>query len=77
LRAEQRADRLALELLAPAEIVQVTLAKQDGIFRSQRLHLAAQVLENTFGLPEIIANRYARVLLRDALRPTVREWLGV
>jgi hypothetical protein len=54
--AETDADRLAYELLAPAEHVMEGGAPGDR-------HAFAQRLRNVYGLPDVQATRYARLLL--------------
>ncbi len=64
---EDRADRVALALLAPPEIV---MAETDTSATSyeQRETTMARVLSENFGLPESIAIAYARALLESAGR---------
>ncbi|NVI97099.1 ImmA/IrrE family metallo-endopeptidase [Myxococcus sp. AM009] len=69
--AERRADRLALELLAPAELVRRILRstpEEDGVLR----------VASRFGLPEDKARGYARSLLRQerAQRFSIIKFLG-
>lgn len=75
LEAEDRADELALELLAPkAEVVR--LARKDA----QRLDADAihKVLTDDFGLPDTPARAHAEQLAARSRRPTsVRKWLGL
>ncbi len=81
--AEERADRLALELLAPAEDVWRAISDLPSGRGSghsyQALHRrAADLLVRRYGLPEEQAQSYAKWLLRQAgYRPGVREWLGI
>lgn len=78
LGAEDRADRLALELLAPRQVVirrlgsAVTSGRADGA-----LQAATEILMDEFGLPRSIAEQYGRSILavRRAAR-SFREWLG-
>jgi hypothetical protein len=56
--AEEEADRLAYELLAPAEVV---LARLQGAADEQR-NRAAALLHDAFGLPTAPANHYAEIL---------------
>ena len=70
-QSESRADRLALELLAPRTVV----------IRSVR-HLAEgtsedveAVLIHTFGLPAEVARGYARFFV-PRTAPSLRDWLG-
>jgi len=73
---ENRADRLALELLAPAEslcaLMQQATAPRgfDG-----RLAYVTQVLTQHYGLPGAIATSYARYVLAQLGEPTFRDWL--
>jgi hypothetical protein len=77
--AENRADRLALELLASAAEVQKCLVRpgqpasfQEGVARTRRL------LIDDFGLPTSVATAYARALCARWYRgPSVRQWLGL
>lgn len=69
--AERRADRLALEFLAPAELVRRMLRitpGEDGVLR----------VASRFGLPEDKARGYARALMRQerAQRFSIIEFLG-
>ena len=75
LRAEERADRLALELLAPRETVLAMAAGFGAVSRPEHLRLTVAALTGTFGLPRAIADRYARLLFRHRSRPSVAEWL--
>lgn len=63
--AEAEADRLAFELLAPAEDVAATLGG-----RADRVE-AARLLRETFGLPASAAEHYATALLPEAPRDPV------
>ncbi len=62
--AEDRADRLALELIAPAQAV---LARVDLTLPrySQRHAAIVQCLTATFGLPDDMADWYGRMLLQS------------
>ncbi|MDQ3775288.1 MAG: hypothetical protein M3461_13525 [Pseudomonadota bacterium] len=77
LAAEDRADRIALELLAPRQTVLERLEAK----RIRREHSAAtaatEILVEDFGLPLAIAQEYGRslVLSRRSTRG-FREWLG-
>lgn len=77
--AEHRADRLALELLAPVAEVQRRLTRGN---RPAGFHAAMQragaILRDEFGLPAGIANRYGGFLVRARYGgPSFREWLGL
>ncbi len=78
LAAEEHADRLALELLAPADEVRVRLT-QDGFpkTRDRSIQRIEQLLIGEFGLPLDIAQEYARQIIVE-IRPglTLAEWLG-
>ena len=73
---ENRADRLALELLAPAESL-CTLMRQATAPRGFDARLAhlTQILTRRYGLPEAIAASYARYVLAQLGEPTFRDWL--
>lgn len=77
LEAEDRADRLALELLAPRTEVLRVLASSAPQKSSQLSARVVDLLCSQFGLPGAVAERYAP-LLTSAARPrmTFREWLG-
>ncbi|HEX2914057.1 MAG TPA: ImmA/IrrE family metallo-endopeptidase [Chloroflexia bacterium] len=79
LRAEERADRLALELLAPQEeaLGLVIPAIQGLKSYLRRLAAAQEILANHFRLPLPVAQEYARLLLPEAgAQESFREWLG-
>jgi hypothetical protein len=77
--AEGRADRLALELLAPAGEVARRLGfsgrPANFVMGQRRIH---DVLAAFFGLPHGVAAAYAAWLARSWWDgPSVREWLGL
>jgi hypothetical protein len=76
LDIEDRADRLALELLAPAESVSDVVQQEtaSGEFEA-RLVYATQLLTRSYGLPAEIAMTYARYVLARLGEPTFRDWL--
>ena len=76
LDVESRADRLALELLAPAALLH-TLMRQESAPRgfNARLLFLTQHLVDEYGLPAAIASSYARFLLGQWGEPTFRDWL--
>jgi hypothetical protein len=77
--AESQADRLAVELLAPAAEVQRRVARigppssfQGGV------DLTVDVLTSDFGLPAVVAGPYAKLIIRSWRGgPSFREWLGL
>jgi hypothetical protein len=77
--AESRADRLALELLAPAGLVRRKL-ERSGLPGDHRRCVGETiaVLAGVFGLPRSVAESYA-IWLCHSWRgePTVRQWLGL
>lgn len=77
-RQEQSADRLAVELLAPAALA-VPLARSiGGASRAIRLDALTDALTRGFGLPRVIAEGYAGRLLRHVGdEPSFAEWLGL
>lgn len=77
LRAEVKADRLALELLAPAEQVLSQMACQGTATLFERAHLTTQVLTSVYGLPFSVAKKYCTVLLRQDARGSTACWLGL
>lgn len=74
-RAEEEADRLAYELLAPAAAVHARLASLGEKDREA----VSTLLRDAFGLPRAQAEEYARLLLpssrRDPLLVRLRHWL--
>ena len=78
LDAEDRSDRLALELLAPRNIVLQRLEAAGIRWQAtSALRRTEELLIDDFGLPSGIAENYARFLV-SARRSssTFREWLG-
>lgn len=76
LRAEDRADRLALELLAPAEAVLAAAAPLPHP-RFERAHRLFTVLCDQFGLPPAVARTYSATLARQTTRESLTEWFGL
>jgi hypothetical protein len=79
MEAEDRADRLALELLAPRAAVAADAARS-GVQLSDAggTDAVSELLVAKYGLPAPCAERYARHLLsRHQGRGSFREWLGV
>ncbi len=75
--AENRADRLALALLAPPDEVLAQVNLGAGSYE-ERLQATTAVLAGTFGLPSPVARGYGRGLLRAAGKgPSWVEALGV
>ena len=79
LDAEDRADRLALELLAPKEAVLTRLAENGVDWRSAKVStLVLETLRQGFGLPEAVAERHGQMLVMHQQQPnSFRQWLGV
>ena len=78
--AEDRADRLALELLAPRQAVRAQLTAQlpAGCAAGTAVQIAESMLVRDFGLPQPAARRYAHLVVGLWLKPrSFREWLGV
>jgi hypothetical protein len=73
---EDRANRLALELLAPALALQELMgqARAPRGFTA-RLALLTQHLVAECGLPSLVASPYAHYLLHQLGEPTFRDWL--
>lgn len=78
LDAEDSADRLALELLAPRDAVLQRLSAAAVQWRDpSALDRAVVILKGDFGLPRSAADSYARFLVSNRLaHTTFREWLG-
>lgn len=85
---EDRANRLALELLAPLSEVTAlitpttneTTSDRRSIFEAPkgfkaRLNYVSRNLISTYGLPESVAATYARNILHELGEPTFRDWL--
>ncbi len=76
LDIEDRADRLALELLAPTaplhELIQQATAPKGF---DARLSFLSQLLVKEYGLPAVIVSSYARFLLNQLGEPTFGDWL--
>lgn len=77
--AEGRADRLALELLAPVREVRRRLDRSGrAATYAERIHETTALLTGTFGLPLTVADLYGRWLCRTWFGgESVREWLGI
>jgi hypothetical protein len=76
--SEQRADRLALELLAPAQLAAAGLRRAlgDDDELSDDQGRAARHLAEQFGLPDEVAASYVRLLLgRRRRQPSLSEEL--
>ena len=80
LSIESRADRLALELLAPTSLVMekaAGLRGMRGMTYTGRMAALSALLVGEHGLPEGIAGKYAAVLLHDdGDGPSFRDWLA-
>ncbi|MGB8344363.1 MAG: ImmA/IrrE family metallo-endopeptidase [Ktedonobacteraceae bacterium] len=77
LDVEDRADRLALELLAPAQSLHELLDQPAAPRGFQtRLAFLGDLLTTSRGLPADIAAAYARFLLAQRGEPTFRDWLS-
>jgi hypothetical protein len=74
--AERDADRLALELLAPEQIVQSVLKSRPTAQGSTR-SLIVNCLKEYFGLPDPIAIRYSFRFASASKPQSVRDWLGI
>lgn len=74
---ENRADRLALELIAPTQplydLMRQPIVPQGFNARLAYLH---RLLAADYGLPDDIAIVYARFLLKQLGEPTFRDWLS-
>jgi hypothetical protein len=79
LEAEDAADRLALEILAPSNIVRRHLEKMEIDYgREDSFDKICRFLIKEFGLPANIAKSYGNsIVMRRRSTRTVREWLGM
>ena len=78
LDIENRADRLALELLAPAEALLALMGRREAPRGYEaRLAYLAQALSQEYGLPAAVAAPYARYILAQMGEPTFRDWLSL
>jgi hypothetical protein len=76
LGIESRADRLALELLAPASVVTDKANALQGVSHRERVAALADVLVREHGLPAGISRKYASSLLRNSGGSSFRDWLA-
>ncbi len=77
-RAENQADALALELLAPAQTVLALLADSGTGSYRDAVALAQRLLLETFGLPAGVVPAYARRLAEAGTGgPSLRDALGL
>jgi hypothetical protein len=73
---EDRADHLALELLAPGSSLQEMMSRSTAPRGfNKRLLFLAQQLTALYGLPTSIASSYARYVLAQLGEPSIRDWL--
>lgn len=73
---ENRADRLALELLAPAQSLHALMRQTEAPTKfDTRLVFLTQTLNRQYGLPGTAAALYARYVLTQLGEPTFRDWL--
>jgi hypothetical protein len=75
LDIEERTDRLALEVLAPASLLQEYMQQAPVRGFKERLTFLTQHVCTIHGLPEHIASSYARYVLRQMGEPTFRDLL--
>ncbi len=75
LSVESRADRMALELLAPSAAVSGEAARLRGMAYSARLLRLRQTLESRYGLPPTIAGWHAGRVLHGGGGAGFRDWL--
>lgn len=76
LRAEDRADRLALELLAPADEVLARLPAND-LQPFERVRQIGDLHVNEYGLPRTVARTYVAALLPKSAYTSIAQWLGL
>jgi hypothetical protein len=76
LMVEDRADRIALEIMAPADALLIRLAqlvRQPGA--PTQVDWLISVLKDEYGLPSTIASAYARELVRRRGGSTLLDWI--
>jgi hypothetical protein len=79
LEAEDHADNLALELLAPrlAVIAKLKSLKNEKT-NDLAIKMTQKIIVDGFGLPSLIAERYAKMLaVSRSANKSFKEWLGV
>lgn len=77
IEAEDNADRLALELLAPRKEVMQQVGHSEGGNLADKTPKTQRILIQSFGLPDEVAGRYARFLsASDLKKQTFRDWIG-
>jgi len=77
LHAEDNADRLAFELLAPAEHVLNQIAVLQAKRSFERTRVIASLLVTEYGLPKQLAFRYSAFLTRHTPQQSSAQWLGL
>jgi hypothetical protein len=77
LEAEDRADRLALELLAPRREVLERMKKSGVSWQDEAIiPLSREILREEFGLPAVAADSYGRFLVAGRRSScSIQEWL--
>ncbi|OGO20591.1 MAG: hypothetical protein A2144_02795 [Chloroflexi bacterium RBG_16_50_9] len=76
MELEDKADLLALELIAPEEAVRRRVARVVNHERNcSPLDVALPLLQEEFGLPYTVAEGYCRYLFRPMQASSIREWL--
>lgn len=77
VEAEDNADRLALELLAPRREVLAKLKRSRQTGRSPTPENVREILIEFFGLPQEVAIQYARALTAWQMKKrSFRDWIG-
>lgn len=75
LSVESRADRMALELLAPTASVSKEAHRLRDLTYNERLSRLRHTLEGKYGLPTATAGWYAGTMLRKSGASSFRDWL--
>lgn len=76
LEVEERADQLALEIIAPANLlIDGRDVNSQTVPYITRLQTLVTTLKTSFGLPSSVARPYARMLLSRCGGPSIRDWL--
>jgi len=76
VQSEDHADRLALELLAPAEEALASIP-DDVVAPLEKVRCLVSYLVDRYGLPRRVAQMYAAVLLRTQVSGSMAQWLGL
>jgi hypothetical protein len=77
LRAEDKADRLALELLAPFELISAQLTNSTVPLSLERSSFTTNLLTSTYGLPTAVARTYGALFFPAPIQGATARWFGL